>query len=480
MTKKITTLATLLVFVSLVFASHAEALDQNIDRLNRFVQTGSATDAAMKVFVEGRAFITNKEWSKAAEKFRYVINEYPKSENVDVALYWLAFALKKQDKFKEASEVLAQLVNQHPNSSWVNDARQMTIEIAAATGRRDVVIEEAISSEDEIRIIALQSLFEADPARAAVIVADILKRGSKASSRLREASVYLLGQYGGKEAMPVLLDLARNEQDIKIRKRAINALGWKNNDEAFNLLKQLAGSDDEIAESALLSITNYGAHRSRAYTFLVETAKSGKTLKARKLAISGLGRYSSEQVLDELMSIYNANQDIEIKKSIISALGNSGQFWSGTYVMNNQLLSSTYSTGSGSGQGMGSGAGGTTIANTPPPSNSAPISAPPRGAQAPLAPVVVDTRPEQSATAQKNRRDRAAAILVQLYDTEKDDSLKMRIIYALASTASKQAFTKLMAIVRSDASIERKKSALAALGRTRDPEVLLFLEELIK
>jgi hypothetical protein len=56
----------------------------------------------------------------------------------------------------------------------------------------------------------------------------------------------------------------------------------------------------------------------------------------------------------------------------------------------------------------------------------------------------------------------------------------MRIIYALANTANKQAFTKLMAIARSDASVERKKSAIAALGRSKDPEVLLFLEELIK
>jgi HEAT repeat protein len=213
----------------------------------------------MKVFVEGRAFITNKEWAKAAEKFRYVINEYPKSENVDVARYWLAFALKKQDKLNEASEALTQLLNQHPNSSWVNDAKQMMVEIAAATGRRDVVIEEAASSEDEIKIIALQSLFEADPARASALVSDILKRGSRSSARLREAAVSLLGHYGGKEAMPALLDLARNEQDIKIRKRAISALGWKNNDEAFNLLKQLAGGEDELAETALLSIVNYGA-----------------------------------------------------------------------------------------------------------------------------------------------------------------------------------------------------------------------------
>ncbi|MEW6211908.1 MAG: HEAT repeat domain-containing protein [Acidobacteriota bacterium] len=452
--KKITTLAILLVFVSMVFGSRAIASDQNIERLNRFVQTTSSTDAAMKVFVEGRAFITNKEWAKAAEKFRQVISEYPKSENVDVALYWLAFALKKQDKFNEASEVLAQLVRQHSNSSWVSDARQMQVEIAAATGRSDIVIEEAASSEDEIRIVALQSLFEADPARAASLVSDILKRGSKASARLREAAVSLLGQYGGKEALPALLDLARNEQDPKIRKRAINSLGWKDSDEAFNLLKQLAGGDDEIAETALQAITNYGAHRNRAYSFLVETAKTSKSLKARKLAISGLGRYSNEQVLDELMSIYNANQDIEIRKSIISALGGGGHYLEFAHV------SSLYV---GSGQGIGSGSSNVITSTTP------------RPAIAPTAPALVGQQ-----NAQKQRRERAAAILVQLYDVEKDDGLKRRIIYAMANTASKQALNKLMAIARSDASVERKKAAISALGRTRDPEVLLFLEELIK
>jgi HEAT repeat protein len=102
--------------------------------------------------------------------------------------------------------------------------------------------------------------------------------------------------------------------------------------------------------------------------------------------------------------------------------------------------------------------------------------------QTPDAPVLADTlvRPDQSEAARKSRRERAASILVQLYDTEKDDSLKMRIIYAMVNTGSKQAVNKLMAIARSDASVERKKSAIAALGRSRDPEVLLFLEELIK
>jgi HEAT repeat protein len=399
-----------------------------------------------------------------------VIAQYPKSENVDVALYWLAFALKKQDKYNEASEVLAQLIRQHPNSSWVSDARQMAVEIAAATGHSDLVIEEAASSEDEIRIVALQSLFEADPARAAALVTEILKRGSKASPRLREAAVSLLGQYGGKETLPALMELARNEQDPKIRSRAINALGWKDSDEAFNLLKQLAGGDDEIAETALRAITDYGAHRNRAYSFLVETARTGKSLRARKLAISGLGRYSNDQALDDLMSIYNANQDMEIRKSIISTLGGSGHFVELTHI------SGLYT---GSGRGIGSGASQAVTSNAPP--AGIPGAATPRPAQAPAPPVVVNTLTgEQNEAARKNRRERAAAILVQLYDVEKDDGLKQRIIYAMANTASKQAVNKLMAIARSDASVERKKAAISALGRSKDPEVLLFLEELIK
>ncbi|MFL6332441.1 MAG: hypothetical protein ACJ754_03770 [Pyrinomonadaceae bacterium] len=45
-----------------------------------------------------------------------------------------------------------------------------------------------------MKMVALQSLFQSDPARASAYVAEILKPNSKASRELKETAVSLLGQ----------------------------------------------------------------------------------------------------------------------------------------------------------------------------------------------------------------------------------------------------------------------------------------------
>lgn len=78
--------------------SSAARYTQELEKLNRLVQTSNASDAEMKIFREGRDLIGDESWEKAATKFREYISRYPKGKDTDAALYWLAFALKKQDR----------------------------------------------------------------------------------------------------------------------------------------------------------------------------------------------------------------------------------------------------------------------------------------------------------------------------------------------------------------------------------------------
>ncbi|MFL6332440.1 MAG: outer membrane protein assembly factor BamD [Pyrinomonadaceae bacterium] len=111
----------------------ARGFDNDLARLNRFVQAGDFP--ALQVFRQGRDLIEKEDWAAAAAKFEGYVTQYPKSKEADAALYWLAYALKKQRKFQETQQTLERLIREFPRSTWVDDARAMEVEIARRPGR---------------------------------------------------------------------------------------------------------------------------------------------------------------------------------------------------------------------------------------------------------------------------------------------------------------------------------------------------------
>jgi len=158
-------------------------------------------DAAAKAYREGRDLIAEEKWSEAAEKFNAVIAQHSPNAQTDAALYWLAFALKKQDKAREADQALLRLLKEYLQSSWRSDALTMRIEIAPRLGQEQTVAEEALKSgDDEIKLIALQSLFKSHPVLAKALALELLKPDSSASNRVLEAVRTLLDRFSSNQS----------------------------------------------------------------------------------------------------------------------------------------------------------------------------------------------------------------------------------------------------------------------------------------
>src|SRR5689334_7446805 len=139
-----------------IYAQRSYGFDQDLGKLNRFVQAKGNT-ASMQTFREGRDFIEAQNWQRAAEKFNDFIKSYPKDKDLDAALYWYGYALQKQGMKDEAADALIKLVNRFPGSSWRQEAQALLVVL----GRKDAV-EQALNRDDcEIKILALQSLFQA-------------------------------------------------------------------------------------------------------------------------------------------------------------------------------------------------------------------------------------------------------------------------------------------------------------------------------
>ena len=67
-----------------------------------------------------------------------------------------------------------------------------------------------------------------------------------------------------------------------------------------------------------------------------------------------------------------------------------------------------------------------------------------------------------------------------LYDGETDEQFKISIIRSFAGSKQNQAAVKLMSIARTDKSDKLRLEAIRSLSASKDPEVLKFLEDLIK
>ena len=427
---RIAVLIARVVLIAIVCAASVTA--QGLDKLNSFVQS-QAPSAAATAFREARDLIRDGEWEKAEARFNRFIAEFPRDRDVPPALYWLAYALKQQSKFQPADAALTRLIEQYPNSQWVNDARTMRVEMAPRLKNTQVIEQGVGEANEEIRLAALQSLFEASPDRGIAFATDILKAGSGSTRLMREGAIELLEDTESKEAVPILVGVARNDPDTRLRRKAVEALGEIEDSSVIDPLKSLVlqSSDLSVARAALDGLAE---HETEARPFLLEVARSGASSELRISAIEQLGEFEHDPaVVGDLMKLMASEKDVRIQRVLVEALEE--------------------------------------------------LEVP--GARAALADLArTSTNSEvrrRAIEALAEREDDASAeSLIKLYDAEKDERVKEVIIDALGESEQKPALRKLTEIALRDPSLRLRKRALGHIGDSDDPDAYKFLEELLK
>ncbi len=575
----LTATALLLLLLTPVLAQFASS---DFIRLNRFVQNANASEKATKTFRVGRDLIEDEKWEQAEKQFRDFLRDYPKHNQADAAIYWLAFTQKKQRHYSEAEQLLVQLVNTYPKSSWASDAKALRLEIAPALGNVAYVDQvmsasqptprprasrsvaaaapasqdqtpptprpatapvattadgrsfeiitpppgfppvapvaisgggsyavtfpgqaagSALDEKDEIKAIALQSLMQSNPERALPYVTEILKNDSKASKGLKEVAVRLLGQYRGPNATSLLLDLARNQTDSKLRRSAIYSLSNVEDDRVFDLLLNLATTSDdpEVAKTALRALANH--RNQKAKDSIGSLALSAKSPLIRRDAIYFLGERKDDTSIEKLISIYDSDPDPEIKKHAIYALSRSAHPKARQKVFEVARSSSNEEARVQAIQWLDDRADDGFIDELVKMFQTdksakvrrqivsslsqiagegvryfAPMAVTGQGA---LATTMTDWRTNDSA-ARSQSREKAAKALLQLYDSETDEAMKSQFLFAFSQSRSKEAVQKLIQVAKTDASLTMRRKAVLYLGQSRDPEAVKFLEELLK
>jgi HEAT repeat protein len=414
-------------------AAPARTEAQAREMLNRLVQAQGHNDPAARAFTQGRSFIDDSKWEQAASTFDRFISQYPSDKNIDAALYWLAYAHSKQGNLPAAASTIDRLLQNYPRSNWSNDARKLRFEVSAKLDPRSVddVPENA---NDDLVIIALKALCENDKATCSTRCNEVLR--SNHSPRVKEAAIIFIGRYGGTEAVPSLIQMSRSEPNEKLRMRAIRALGNTNDDRALDVLREIAMSatyaDESPTDSAIHALAEHD--NARAVTILGEVATRGQNLRARTHSIELLSRRRGENVVDELLRLYDAVPEVEVKQYVLAALGNRRDPRAV-----NKLAEVARSA-----------------------------------SDVKLRAQAIRAIPNRGETEDLN-------LLLPLYDSERDDKLKDSLLQAIGQYQTERAYQKLEQVVLDKSeSIERRKTAINILSRSKDRQVLEFLAGMLK
>jgi HEAT repeat protein len=270
------------------------------------------TEAAL--YKAGRSSIDSGDWRSAEQAFTKVVAL--KGERADEALYWRAYAYNKMSMREDALKSIASLKTGYPKSAWVKDARFLEVEIRQANGQTPQVESAGPGSDDELKLLALSGLMNADPDKAIPIIKKMLTGAP--SSKLMDRALFVLAQSGKPEARQVLVDIAKSNPNPDVQKHAIRNLGLFGGQESQQTLVDIYSTSQSMeARKAVLQALMLSGDKAKVY----EVATKETTPELRREAIQQLGVMGGRE---ELWKIYQTEKDTSVRRAVINSLFISG------------------------------------------------------------------------------------------------------------------------------------------------------------
>lgn len=231
----------------------------------------------------------------------------------DGALYWKAFTLHRLARRDEALAALAELRKSHGSSRWLADAQSLEAAIKQDAGQKTAAQWDA---EEDLKVMALSGLIQADPDRAAATVEQVLK--ASPYPRLKDRALQALSNSDSQRSRDQLAQAARGtlgNPDLQIV--AIRYLGSRRTDNR-PLLREIynATSDEHVKRAVLRALGS-----SQAPEEIVRILKAEKTPALRREAVHMLG---SSVASADLWQLYQAESAVDVKEALLHKLREAG------------------------------------------------------------------------------------------------------------------------------------------------------------
>jgi hypothetical protein len=272
-------------------------------------------------YTVGTHAMDEHRWPDAVSAFDKVINE--KGKRVDSALYWKAYSLKKLGKTQLAVATCDQLHAQFADSRWNKDCVVLsvdsTVDSHAMADQMKLSVNEvhptvkiapfnvymdggdsgvARGSDEDLKMLALNSLLNRDPTTALPLLRGILSGNQPPN--VKKHALFVLAQSKSPEAESILHDAALGKLDPQLQGEAIRAMAVFQGKRANDTLAEVyrTTTDPKIKKSIIsaMFITQDAAR-------MVEMAKSEKDLELKRTIVSQLALMNDKAATDYMMEL---------------------------------------------------------------------------------------------------------------------------------------------------------------------------------
>jgi HEAT repeat protein len=263
-------------------------------------------------YSQGTQAINDARWADAETIFARIAQQH--GERAEAALYWKAYAESKEGKQSEALKTCSQLRQTYPQGKWINECGALEIEIR---GKGDDPLPPQAEQDEELKLLALNSLMQQDEARALPVIRQIL--GSDKSEKLKARALFVLAQDQSPQAQALLGQVAHGERDPGLQRKAIQMLAVARGKESAGILADIyrQSTNEEVKKTILQTYLVIGAPDP-----LLEAARHESNPQLVRTAVHTLGAMGATP---QLLTLYRDTSSSETKADIISGLVASGQ-----------------------------------------------------------------------------------------------------------------------------------------------------------
>src|ERR1700723_949318 len=198
------------------------------------------------LYSEGTRAINDAHWAQAEQIFRNVASQH--GARAEAALYWEAYAENKQGNASRALEICAQLRHAYPQGNWVKECSALEIEIH---GKSDDPVRPQAEQDEELKLLALNSLMQQDEAHALPIIQQILD--SDKSEKLKDRALFVLAQDRSPQAQALLGQVASGARNPGLQRKAIEMIAVGSGKQASETLANIyrQTTNDEVKNAIL-------------------------------------------------------------------------------------------------------------------------------------------------------------------------------------------------------------------------------------
>ena len=260
---------------------------------------------------QGQSALDSARWDRAISYFDRVIEL--KGAKVDAALYWKAYAQNKLGQRPESLATIGILLKDYPKSRYLSDARALEAEVKRAAGQP---MNPAAESDEELKIMALNSLQNSAPEEAVPLLQKVLQ--GTGSPKLKAQALFVLAQSSSPKARDVLVNIAKGNGNPDLQMRAVRYLAIHGGRESRAALADIYASSADIdMKKRILIAFMQGGEKD----WLVAAAQSEQNPELRATAVQQLGNMGAH---DELWTLYQKESSVDVRKGIIRALFTGG------------------------------------------------------------------------------------------------------------------------------------------------------------